>query len=400
MSRDNTPFSEAGQDGYLPVYGQRDEQFGGRNDFLDDEDTPTFSSTFDRDVLDDLGLGLHDGGIAPANSRAESGTATPVDGHSPEIDFRGYSFGQNLRDPHAYPVPGELDRGTDPYPPYLHTPHALHHKTDERPLLYISGTNNNTDYAPSMVQNFNRAHPPHRRSWSQNDIERLPNLAPQPYPPGVRHPPPHSHQHAQTTENPTFVRICETRHSRPPARISSDGKHPGRYTHSQTRAGHNGRTNPPTSMPVGIGVPLTSANQPVPTSGNVQLTGPKLVHMSQAEQRKTSQKIIEVGAMAVLNMVFAHGKVENIDPRLFLMGYEGRTREKSSAPSPEPVGERDEPRKKMLEDLMKMERLLKEGGDGEEEKKALRGCEIIREVLGKMGGRGNERHGVNVCLGE
>jgi hypothetical protein len=86
--------------------------------------------------------------------------------------------------------------------------------------------------------------------------------------------------------------------------------------------------------------------------------------MSRVEQRRTSQKIIEVGAMAVLNMSCAEGKLENIDPRLILLGHEGRTRDKSSAPSPEAMVDRDEPRKKMLQDGT----ALKGGwGEGREE---------------------------------
>ncbi|KAL5422583.1 hypothetical protein PMIN04_004616 [Paraphaeosphaeria minitans] len=387
MSRENTPFSEAGRDGYLPVY---QEDFGVRGEFYDGGDTPTFSSAFDQDALDGLGFGLQDGRIAPASSRTGSGTATPVGGHSPESDFGAYNFEQSH---HGYPVLDDLDRGTTPYPPHLHTPHALYQKPIERPLPYRSGPNSNTSYAPSAVHNFNRTHPPHRRSWSQNDIERLPNLAPQPYPPGVRHQPPFP---PRQNANPTFVRLCETRHSRPPtSRNSSDGKNTARYTHAQTRAEHNGRTgNPPTSMPVSIGMSLApgAQNRAVPTSGNVQLIGPpKLVHMSHGEQRKTSQKIIEVGAMAVLSMTSANanasGKVENLDPRLLLMGYEGRAREKSGAPSPEAVEERGEPREKMLMELVKMEMMLKEGEGGEKEEMALKGCGMIREVLEKGSGR-------------
>lgn len=402
MSRENTPFSEAGQDGYLPAYREGGEQFERRPGFYAGEDSPTFASTFDQDALDDLGFGLRDERIAPANSRAASGTATPVDGHSPEIDFGGYVFDRN----HAYPIPDGLDRGTNAYP-HLTTPYALYHETAERPLPYRSGTNTNTSYAPSAVQNFNRTHPPHRRSWSQNDIERLPDLAPQPYRAGIRHQPPYPHQNAQTIANPTFVRLCETRHSRPPTKIPSDGKKTSRYT-QQTRTGHHSRTNMPTSMPVDIDVSLRSENRAVPSSGNLQLIGlPELVHMSHVDQRKTSQKIIEVGAMAVLNMSMAStkGKAESIDPRLLLMGYEEQVREKSGAPSPEAVGERDEPRvrEKMMRELGKMETLLKEGRDGEQEKKALRGCEMIREVLGKMGdgdgGRGKERYDAKHVFG-
>jgi hypothetical protein len=154
-------------------------------------------------------------------------------------------------------------------------------------------------------------------------------------------------------------------------------------------------------MPVDIGMSLQTNHRAIPTSGNVQLTGPKLVHMSRVEQRRTSQKIIEVGAMAVLNMSCAEGKLENIDPRLILLGHEGRTRDKSSAPSPEAMVDRDEPRKKMLQDLMKMEQLLKEGGE-RGERKALEGCETIREVLSKMrdrhGGNTNERYVVQCVL--
>ncbi|OAG10123.1 uncharacterized protein CC84DRAFT_465977 [Paraphaeosphaeria sporulosa] len=169
--------------------------------------------------------------------------------------------------------------------------------------------------------------------------------------------------------------------------------------HSQMHAGQNGHTgNPRTSIPVGIGMPLSSGseNHAVPTSGNLQLTGPpKLVHMSHTEQRKTGQKIIEVGAMAVLNMASANtnGKVENIDPRLLLMGYKGRAGEKIGAPSPEAVEERDEPREKMLRELVKMEKMLKEGEGGEKDERGLKGCEVIREVLGKMGEKGGGREG-------
>ncbi|KAJ4351228.1 uncharacterized protein N0V89_006567 [Didymosphaeria variabile] len=204
--------------------------------------------------------------------------------------------------------------------------------------------------------------------------------------PGALHQPPYPHPHSQTNANPTFVRLCETRPSRLTSRVpSSDSK---KTYSSQGRAGHKARTNPPASMPVGIGIPLPPDHRSIPTTGNIQLTGPRMVHMSHTEQRKSSQKIIEIGAMAVLNMASTRPEPDNIDPRLVLLGEGFRIREKSSAPSPEPRDGEDSPTQKMLKDLVKMEKMLRERGEGEEERKALNGCGYIREVLGRMGDKG------------
>ncbi|KAL1592763.1 hypothetical protein SLS60_011179 [Paraconiothyrium brasiliense] len=382
MSRANTPFTDTGQDVYLTSIEHDDELYGGHREFFDGEDTRTFSSKFDGNVLDDLSLGLHDGRSGPSHSRTQSWTTTPENLPSHQIDFGEYTF--DHRDAHGYPVPDELNRETTQYPPHLHTPDAVD-QTGERPLPYRSSTYANRGYNPSALQNFNRTHPPaHRRSWSQNDVERLPNLAPHGYPPGVLHQPPYPHPRSQTNANPTFVRLCEPRHTRTASRVSPNSKAP---PSSQGRAANKTKTTPPTSMPAGTGIPLPPDHRSILTPGNIQLTGPRMVHMSHAEQRSTSQKIIEIGAMAVLNMTSARLAADNIDPRLVLLGEGFRAREKSSAPSPEALVGNDAPTQKMLKDLVRMERMLQERGEGEEERRALEGCGYIKEVLGKMGGR-------------
>lgn len=152
--------------------------------------------------------------------------------------------------------------------------------------------------------------------------------------------------------------------------------------------GNRDRANPPTSMPVGIGTPLSHEHSMMNTTGDVQLTGPGMVHMAHVEQHRTSRKVIEVGAIAILNYKRARDKVEVIDP--LLLKADTRLREKSDAPSPVTlmtlIGG-SEPREKMLKNLDTMEKLLREGDDKEVEK-AKRGCEMIREVLKKMEDRG------------
>lgn len=382
MSRVSTPFSDAGEDAYLPSIEHDNDIYGRYEDLLNGHDTPAYSSTFNRDVLHDLNLGLDDGTIAPKNSRAGSGTATPEYGEdvsSPELDFSAYDFEQNQPDVHMYPGPDELHGGTQPYPFQLQPPQALYQKTEQRALPYRSATNTDMGYAPGPVQNFQQRHQPaHRRSWSQNDTDRIANLHHNQYPLGARHQPVYPHSHSQPSTNPTFVRLCETRHPRSTSKVSSEYN---KRHHSQGRPGNRGRAYPPTSMPVGIGTPLSSEVRIVPSAGNIQLSGPRMMHMSHAEQFRTSQKIIEVGAMAVVNKVIARDRLGAIDPRLLVEG--ARKRDKSDAPSPETLTGGNNPKGKMLEHLAAMEKTWREG-DGDEADSAKKACGIIREALAKL----------------
>lgn len=96
--------------------------------------------------------------------------------------------------------------------------------------------------------------------------------------------------------------------------------------------------------------------------------------MAHATQRASSQKIIELGAMAVYNKLVKEGGT-TIDPVLISDG-EGNKSVDSGTQS----------REKMLRDLERMERALEE--EGEEGESARRGCEVIRGVLERMEDKG------------
>ncbi|KAF1969084.1 hypothetical protein BU23DRAFT_601770 [Bimuria novae-zelandiae CBS 107.79] len=387
MSRISTPFSDTGEDAFLPSIEEDSGQYSAYGDFLEDDNTPTISSTFDEDVLDHLNFELAEGTIAPSNSRTARGTSTPNyedDVASREIGFGGYCLGQRQQAAHAYPSLNEsLDRGSHPYHIQHHASHGVYQRASERPLPYRANTNAEMGYAAGLLQNFKQVyHPTHRRSWSQNDTEHIINLPPDHYLPGDPHHQSDLRGQPHANANPTFFRLCETRHTRSHPKTSSEYK---KQAHAQGRTGNRGRPNAPTSMPVSIGTPIQPDDRFVPTAGNIQLTGPRMVHMSHVEQLRTSRRIIEVGAMAVVNKALVKKNGEAIDP--LLLDDDTRMRQKSNAPSPEVVVGGSEPRERMLKDLDHMKLLLKDA-TGKEADEALKGCEMIREALAKMEDRG------------
>lgn len=377
MSRVGTPFSDAGEDAFLPSIGQEEGMCRGYEDGFSGEGTPAFTAGFDEDVLDELELGGGEGSIVPGSARGGSDEETPngEDG----IDFSGYGFEVARKNAHVYPGPDELTGAIHPYPTHQQAQQAVLSQARRRPLPYPAVPNGQTSYVPGPLQYFHHAHPhPHRRSYSQNDTQRIAHHL------GVYQPP----QPSGAT-NPTFVRLCESRHPRSGPKTSTDSK---QRLHAQPNPTARPRPHPPTSIPVEIGNPFPQDYPEVHTSGNVQLTGPRMVHMHHAPQRATSQKIIEVGAMAVLNKRHARNYIDAIDPALLEADF--RKRDKSAAPSPEALVGGSEPREKMFRDLEAMERML-EGGEGEVGEKGKMGCEMVREALVEMedkgGGAGEAR---------
>ncbi|KAK3209730.1 hypothetical protein GRF29_44g467875 [Pseudopithomyces chartarum] len=302
MSRVRTPFSDTGEDAFLPSIEQDDGLYDTRRDLFEDQSTPIFSSTFDKDGLDDLDLASGDGTNAPQNSRTTSGTITPEQKNT--LDFSGYDFEPTQQSASIYPSPDNLPEAMHLYPTHLQKPSTIYHKGDRRPLPHRSTTNTDIRLAPGPLQTFHQAHnhPSHRRSYSQNDTERILEYPIEHPHPGI-HYPPYTHTHPHTT--PTFVRLCETRN---PRSTSKPRFYTRKKTHPQSTPNTRNRALPPMSVPVGIGIPLhPDPGTPVLTDGPVQLTGPRMTHMAHATQRASSQKIIELGAMAVYNKLVKEG---------------------------------------------------------------------------------------------
>ena len=396
MSRMCEPFSDTGEDAFLPSIEEDGGLYSTCEDFLETENTPVFLSTFDKDLLDSVELVPSDGALAPGNSRTTSVGLTP--NHEDTLDFGNYDFEQAQKSASTYPAPDDL---SGLCPTHLQNALPIYHKGDNRPLPHRSITTTDVQLAPGPLQTFHQVHnhPSHRRAFSQNDTERILEYPLDHLPPDIHYPPLYSHSQSATTKVPTFMRLCEARHSRPNSKPRAD---PKKKRPSQNGPAGKSRANTSTSIPVDIGTPLQQDPEteiPATEEGNpcIQLTGPQLVHMPHAEQRG-SRKIIELGAILVLNKMAADDQTQvqmqtqtqTIDP--LLLEAQLRRHDRGVAPSPEVMRGGAELRDKMLKDLGSMERLL-DGGEGEDAEKGRRGCELIREVLARMEDKGGGGEG-------
>ncbi|KAF2278664.1 uncharacterized protein EI97DRAFT_440201 [Westerdykella ornata] len=287
----------------------------------------------------------------------------------------------------------------------------------QRPQLFRSATNNTHLHPPTAAgyHHLSRTNQPlHRRSLSQSDADRIAALY------SHAHPLPHPSRRAISTDPDDNAPLNSkkpgcTKHNN--KTDNSNPSRPGPYTKPSSHGQHKKRrSHPPTSTPLGMGMRLSGScastgsgargpalvrelNPPgrlrsmytcigtplnleddaldedtsavrvdagaeIERDTRVQLTGPRMRHMSHAEQLRTSAKVIEIGAMAVLNAA-SGGKG----------GQQGMVGEEAEVQSNDEV--------LRLVDKMESHLKLQDVGDRD---KGLRGCEMIREALGEGGG--------------
>ncbi|KAJ4305750.1 hypothetical protein N0V90_001281 [Kalmusia sp. IMI 367209] len=369
MSRSSTPFSDTGSDVFFPTIKRDDDFYGESTHLYEDDHQLKFTAS------GDLVLDFQDGTIAPTNTRAGTRTSTPdfvETVATPEMDYGEYNYELQSE---AYSSPDEVE--THSYP--LRRREALYRKHSKHSMAARSTaydlTHPDTSVGRTSLQNFARIRlPSHRHSLSDSDAGRIIHSLPAHRPELPRYPYPD--QRSNANQQPTFFRLRETR-SRPLPKANGDDS-----SHKRSR-GRRGRPSMPTSIPIAIGSPLSSDHAVGSTAGNVPLRGPVLVHMPHSVQRNMSQRVIEVGAMAVLNIPKENRKTEKfVDPRL--LDLRGKM-ERSAAPSPEMIVEPKEGLKnKWLKDLDNMQERLKEGRDTKGVEDGLKGCEMIRAALAKM----------------
>lgn len=210
---------------------------------------------------------LDDALLVPTNSPIATPSLTP--GSTP--DTASYPFDQqdslsylysNSKSPQSYP------------------PHPLHHRSETHDSLLPP---------PSPFSPTNP--PPHRRSLSyslsHSDAATL-SCAPQP-------------------PNPIFYRLQATR-AKPATPDDGPPRHRrrrGPYTEPTAKRCRTGTHTSALLLHTPIGIPLSCASPPHdPAGAPVQLTGPSywcLAYMGHGEQMARSRRVIEIGAMAVLN---------------------------------------------------------------------------------------------------
>ena len=325
MSQPETPFNDTSIDPFLPAMGQGDfnhEQLS--NGYISSEQDHAFShagsNIFDLEEFLD--------------SAASSNVSTP--------DFTGYNFGQKTNDPYfqsAYPpIPGPAS--PQPYP-FQHQ-QAFYHNAQlvHRPALVRSATNTpSTTYLHPPLQQHSRVQQPyHRRSLSQSDAERI-----------------------SASLNPAFVRHLAPR-SRPITQHHHQAKksklaplHQKSSSRSRgVEPNTKGRSKAPTSG--GPSIPIETS---IGTPFHMTLTGnndARFRHMSHEKQRNESPRILEIGAMAVIN-------TSRSTPMY------SRCTSRSCSDKGMTLGEK----------VDEMERRIKE--EMGECEKGKRGCEMIREAL-------------------
>jgi hypothetical protein len=333
MSQPSIAFNGAASDTFFPMIeqdhytqDQLDELFG-----QSPSDQPVFS-TANSEVLDDLDFTFDDAVLSHANASNNSTISTP--------DFSSYNFGQ--QNP-TYPShPG----ATSPHPyPLEH--HQRSYLQPPRSLPIRAQTNSSFLLPSQPPQGYIR-----RRSLSTNDADRIPN--------------------------PTFVRLQAPRaRSTTPEEKRRAGPYP---RHGRSASQPRGRPLKNVGMgympnmqgsPLGggmttIGTPMCEESEMEGMGRSMYGRGeamvgmqyerhedPIMTRMTDPTQLAHSRRVIQIGAMAVRNHI----------------------------PLPLAIDPRFNSHESMLKKLEDVERHLKvQDADNEE---ALRGCEMIREALGK-----------------
>ncbi|KAF2251200.1 hypothetical protein BU26DRAFT_563140 [Trematosphaeria pertusa] len=325
--------------------------------FANQDHNPMYSPAHGED-LEELDFRLDDDSTAPTDSSNTTIASTP--------DFAGYTFGKRgAAIAPAYPPPGY--NSPHPYSLELHHGFPPTPQLAQRPAPLRSHTSSSFLHPP---QYFSRTQQPyHRRSLSQGDADRIA---------------------AATQSNPVFFRLQVPR-ARPATPLEDDisrlRKRMGPYDDggrslSQSPGNSMGRNTPTsTPMPVHedaygivstyIGMPMTSEASFMDTEGlSVQLTSTNdssFRHMSHHDQVSQSRRVIEIGAMAVVNAA-------RVDPSL--------ARKRSRLPGldiEEPGRDAEQGRREILKKLEELEHHLKhELYDCDE---ALKACGMIREAL-------------------
>jgi hypothetical protein len=324
MSQPSTTFNDTLIDAFLPPMGQGDLSREQPNNGYSSTDqdhafSPADSNIFDLDEYFDLTPSFN--------------ILTP--------DFTDYNISHRTNEPFSqssYPlVPGPAS--PHPYPIQHHQAFHPNAQSAAHPALFRSAINTPTSsyLHPPQQQHSNHHQSYHRRSLSQSDAE---NITASLNPAFVRHLAPRSrpipqqqHQTKKSKLTPSFI-TCNRR---------STSVEPG------NRARANGSSGP-TSIPI---------ETPIGTKFYMTLTGnddARFRHMSYEEQINQSPRIIEIGAMAVINT-----------PRSTPVHSRCTSRS---------CGEKDTT---LLEKLDDMERKMRE--EMGECEKGKRGCEIIREAL-------------------
>jgi len=319
------------------------------------------SADSDREVREDLHFELEDSLIPTGNSS----NATTVSSTS---DYSGYTFGR--RQPSAYPTPGS--NSPRPHPLQLQQSYNQHHQhpsTQQRELRPLT-TRSQTNTSTLRSQKYSRAQQPsHRRSLSQGDADRIAAATRQNHNPVFfRLQAPRSRSAIPNDDSGRLKRRTEPYAKCRTGMTASQGLE---YAHANLHS----RVGIPTSTSVdattihrimlltNIGTPMEADDGRADVNRlSIQLnatgkTDPYFARMSHSDQENNSRKVIEVGAMAVINQPIPY-QIPQFD------GDDKGSR-----------------REKIMKKLEEVEKHLKqEMGDRDE---SLKGCEMIREAFAK-----------------